>query len=113
MGRAPLHPDEPQLHHELRDALNERLVNTSFFVWIDVTPTGDSTRFEELDRIVSNVEWWLGTLDPDATVAAEQVRLFDRAAEVKVRAVPKKPGARSHRAEQIVGNPEPVLVGWS
>jgi len=36
----------------------------------------------------------------------------DPAAEIKLRAIPKRPEARDRRADQIVGNPEPILAGW-
>jgi hypothetical protein len=111
-----LHPDELTLHHELRDALNQRLANTSFFVWINVVPTGTQQQFADIQRIVSGVQWWLDTLDPDAIPATEDVPeldVSDPAAEVRVRALPKRPDARAQRSAQIVGNPEPVLVGWT
>ena len=56
------------------------------------------------------------TLDPDVVSSSREVpelAFVDQAAEIRVRAVPKKPEARGGRAAQIVGNPEPVLVGWS
>lgn len=116
MALAPLNPDELTLHHQLRDALNEKLANKSFFVWINVTPTGSQQQFSDLQRIVSSIQWWLDTLDPDEIPGAEavpQVDISDQAAEVRVRALPKKPDARTKRSGQIVGNPEPVLVGWT
>jgi hypothetical protein len=36
----------------------------------------------------------------------------DPAADVRIRAIPKKPEARGTRATEIVGNPEPVLMGF-
>jgi hypothetical protein len=116
MDLRPIHPDEPALHHELRDALNGGLANTDFFVWIDVTPTGGQRQFDDLERVVRGIEWWLGTLDPDAIRGSEpvpEVEISDFAADVQVRALPKKREARERRAPQIVGNPEPVLVGWT
>jgi hypothetical protein len=62
----PSHPDEPVLHSELRDALNQRLTSTNFFVWIGVTPSGTTRTFENLDRIVQDTERWLASLDPGA-----------------------------------------------
>ncbi len=116
MALAPLHPAEPKLHHELRDALNASLANTNFFVWINVTPLGEGGSFGDAGRIVNGVEAWLDSLDPDLVSAAGEVpelEFIDPAAEVRVRAVPKKPEARAGRSAQVVGNPEPVLVGWS
>ncbi len=116
MELKPIHPSEPPLHHELRDALNRNLANTSFFVWINVTPTGTEQQFADLERIVSDIGWWLDKLDPDAIHGTEDVPeldISDAAADIRVRALPKKPAARLQRAEQIVGNPEPVLVGWA
>lgn len=116
MGLSPLHPDEPALHHELRDALNSGLVNQDFFVWISVTPSGSHESFSALDRIVRGVEQWLDALDPDdvaTTEGAPELAFVDAAAEVRVRALPKKPSARVASAVAVVGNPEPVLVGWS
>lgn len=116
MEFSPPHPAELSLHHELRDALNGKLDNGSFFVWINVAPTGADARFADVQRIVAGIEWWLGTLDPDtipATEAVPQLELSDPAADVRVRALPKRPDARSRRSVAIVGNPEPVLVGWS
>jgi hypothetical protein len=116
MALAPLHPDEPDLHHELRDALNADLSNPNFFVWINVTPSGSQEAFRDLRGIVRGIELWLESLNPDDVSVAESVpelEFVDPAAEVRVRAVPKKAEARAGRAAQIVGNPEPVLVGWS
>lgn len=113
MAFAPLYPDERELHHQLRDALNQSLSNKNFFVWINITPSGVRHGFENLGRIVSGIEWWLDTLDPDALSGDEEILLEDAAAEVRIRALPKKPEARSRRAAQIVGNPEPVVVGWT
>jgi hypothetical protein len=116
MALSARHPDEPDLHHELRDAFNSRLTNTNFFVWIDVRPTGKDKRFAYLDQIVAATDEWLGDLDPDAPAPGEgrvQERwITDAAAEIKLRAIPKRPEARNRRADQIVGNPEPVLVGY-
>lgn len=113
MGLQPVHPDEPALHHELRDALNKSLTNTSFFVWINVTPAGGYTQFDDLGKIVRGIEWWLSTLDPEAirSDSVPELEISDLAADVRVRALPKKREARARRAPQIVGNPEPVLVG--
>jgi hypothetical protein len=116
MALAPLHPAEPDLHHELRDALNANLSNTDFFVWINVTPIGEQRAFNDPGRIVRGVEAWLATLNPDQVTGASdlpELEFVDPAAEVRVRALPKKPAARSGRSAEIVGNPEPVLVGWS
>lgn len=108
------HPDEPALHRELRDALNRGLDNTAFFVWIRVTPTGERRDFAALDRIVAETNAWLRELDPDA-VRAESLpekQFLDKAAEVRIQALPKKESARGKVPGAIVGNPEPVLVGW-
>jgi hypothetical protein len=116
MALAPLHPAEPALHHELRDVLNADLSNKDFFVWINVTPNGSGEEFNDLGKIVRGVEAWLDALNPDDVSTAEQVpelEFIDPAAEVRVRAIPKKPAARGARSGPIVGNPEPVLVGWS
>jgi len=110
----PLHPNEAALHHALRDALNRRLTTTDFFVWINIRPTGLRKNFENLDGIVEATEAWLLAQDPD-TVSAEALpeqTLLDPAADVTVRAIPKKTAARGHRASEIVGNPEPALAGW-
>ena len=114
MALAPLHPAEPALHHALRDALNRSLTNTDFFVWITVTPKGDASEFRDLPSLVEETEGWLQGLDPDAIDASElpEQYLSDAAADVRIRAVPKKPSARGQHAGQIVGNPEPVLAGW-
>lgn len=110
----PLHPDEPELHRQLRDALNEGLSNTDFFVWITVRPTGHQTHFSYLPRIVEKTERWLSLLDPDAPQEERRSTEFvqDPAADVEIRAIPKKPEARGRRAVEIVGNPEPVLAGY-
>jgi hypothetical protein len=110
----PLHALEAALHHELRDVLNERLRNTNFLVWIDIRPTGDEKHLVDADQIVRETEDWLASLDPDAvsgTDLPERV-LRDLAAVVRLRAIPKKASARAYRSDQIVGNPEPILVGW-
>jgi hypothetical protein len=113
---APLHPDEPALHRELRDALNREIATTSFFVWINVMPTGSAQTFNDLSRLVNGIQLWLDTLDPDAVSETQDVPELvvpDPAAEVRVRALPKKVSARGQRSEHIVGNPESVLVGWT
>ncbi len=115
MPLEPRHPDEAALHHGLRDAFNGELKNANFFVWIDVRPVGESKRFAHLDQIVKATEEWLGDLDPDAPRIADRLPerwIVDPAAEVKLRAIRRKRKVRGHRAAQIVGNPEPVLVGW-
>lgn len=116
MPLEPRHPDELDLHHELRDALNRELTNTNFFVWIDVRPTGKAKHFTELKQIVEIVEEWLGELDPDAPPPGEgrvqEREISEPAATIKLRAIPRKREVRGYRAEQIVGNPEPILVGW-
>jgi hypothetical protein len=114
MPLEPLHPAEPTLHHALRDTLNQRLTNTEFFVLISVMPTGHRNSFEDLDQIVLGTEGWLsmlhpGDIDPDALPEKE---FSDPAADVTVRAVPKKASARGRRSAEIVGNPEPALSGW-
>jgi hypothetical protein len=55
MPLAPLHPDERGLHHALRDALNQGLTSTDFFVWITVTPTGKRKEFENVRSLVARV----------------------------------------------------------
>lgn len=114
MPLEPLHPDEPTLHRALRDALNQRLTSTNFFVLISIEPTGERTSFEDLDAIVTDVEEWLSRLDPDeAPAEALPERTWsDKAADVRIRAIPKKRSARGYRAAEIVGNPEPALAGW-
>jgi hypothetical protein len=110
----PSHPDEPALHYALRDALNGRLTNTDFFVWITVRPTGEQQEFRNLDWIVHDTETWLASLDPDAERDLASERFFhDPAAEVQIRALPKKPEARGKGTQPIVGNPEPILTGWT
>lgn len=115
MPLAPLHPDEPALHHELRDALNAGLHNTEFFVWINVTPSGQAQSFGRLDDLVVSAAKWLSSLDPDSVSAQEEAPELHYTAEAgraRLRALPKKPEARG-RSGQIVGNPEPVLAGWT
>jgi hypothetical protein len=110
----PLHPDEPALHHALRDALNRQLTDTDFFVWINVTPTGERTEFDDLSSIVRRTEQWLSSLSPESVEpeTLPEKEFSDRAAEIKIRAIPKKPAARGSHPPQIVGNPEPALAGW-
>ncbi len=115
MDLKPSHPDESDLHHQLRDALNKRLTSTDFFVWISVTPTGAGKQFADLESLVNAIEAWLATQDPDAPQGADDLperNFSDASADVSISALPKKPEARSYRSEQIVGNPEPILVGW-
>lgn len=114
MALTPSHPDEPALHHQLRDALNQTLTSRDFFVWINVRPTGERVEFENLEAIVSDAEQWLSSLDPDRVDATElpERDYADKSAEVELRAIPKKPSARGRQTSQIVGNPEPVLAGW-
>lgn len=111
----PRHPDEFDLHHELRDAFNKELQNANFFVWIDVRPTGKYKQLAHLDKIIEAVEEWLGDLDPDGHLETDRIAerwIVDPAAEIKLRAIPRKREVRGYRADQIVGNPEPILVGW-
>jgi hypothetical protein len=114
MPMEPRHPDEPALHFELRDALNRGLTNTDFFVWIDVEPSGAAQSFKNLAAMVAATEHWLADLDPDAVDpgALPEQPFHDHAGKVRITAIPKKPSARGQRAEEIVGNPGPVLVGW-
>ena len=114
MGLEPLHPEEAELHRDLRNALNEGLTSTDFLVWITVEPTGATGRFEDLPKLVEDTDAWLKARDPDRVDGSDlpELTLEDRAAEVRIRAVPKKPEARGRRSGEIVGNPEPVLVGW-
>ena len=114
MPLEPSHPDEPVLHRGLRDALNRELTTPNFFVWINVSPTGRRLEFEDLPAIVRQTESWLRTLDPDSVDASQlPERTFsDKAAQVQIRAIPKKRSARAQRAAEVVGNPEPALAGW-
>jgi hypothetical protein len=115
MPLEPSHPDEPELHHQLRDALNEGLTSTDFFVWIRVRPTGHQKRFAYLPRIVEKTDKWLASLDPNASRdAPEPPSTFaqDPAADVEILAIAKRPEARGERAAEIVGNPEPALAGF-
>ena len=110
----PSHPDEPGLHHALRDALNRGLSNTDFFVWITVHPTGERKDFADLSGLVRQADEWLRqynaeTVDPSQLPERE---FSDRAATVEVKAIPKKPAARGRHPGEIVGNPEPILTGW-
>jgi hypothetical protein len=109
------HPDEQALHHQLRDALNRNLTSKDFFVWISVVPSGEASEIETLDAIVAATDQWLAHLSPDAVQpqAMPEQRFIDRAGEVQIHAVPKKPEARGQRAKEIVGNPEPILVGYA
>jgi hypothetical protein len=116
MSFEPSHPSEFALHHELRDVLNHKLRNTSFYVWIDVRPTSDLSSFAEVDDIATRAEAWLDRLDPDVALTDDRLPEFsltDPAGIVTLRAIPKKPSARGHQADSIVGNPEPVLTGWA
>lgn len=110
-----LHPDEVALHHELRDALNVALTSKDFFVWIRVDPSGERRTFGDLPGLVGRIEGWLRQFHPDEVRESDlpKIRLDDPAARVEVTALPKKPEARNRRADQIVGNPSPALVGWS
>jgi hypothetical protein len=56
MPLEPSHPDEPGLHHQLRDALNAGLNNTNFFVWINVEPSGRFERFSGVEKLVETAE---------------------------------------------------------
>jgi len=109
------HPHEVALHHGLRDAFNQRLTSKGFFVWIDVRPTEEAQQFEDVDRLVAETEAWLDGLDPDQVESKKlpELDLVDKAATVTVTAIPRKPEVRGYRADEIVGNPGPVLVGWN
>ena len=102
------------MHSALRDALNERLENKDFFVWLDVRPTGKAQEFEDLSEIVAETENWLEGLDPD-DIEEKQLpkrHIEQEAASVEITALPRKPEVRDHRADEIVGNPRPMLFGW-
>lgn len=112
----PRHPDEPALHHQLRDALNAGLQNTNFFVWIDVWPSGEAKTFQALETVVEKAERWLSSLDPDVASGDPDLpewRYDDLAGRVRLHALPKKPEARGARAGEIVGNPEPIVTGFA
>jgi hypothetical protein len=111
----PRHPLEPALHEQLRSAFNQGLRNKNFFVWIDVRPTGAAEEFADLAPIVQETERWLATQDPDETANPNrlpELHFTDPAAEVTVQAIPRKHEARARPAEEIVGNPAPILVGY-
>jgi len=110
----PGHPLEPQLHQELREALNRDLSTTDFFVWIGVEPTGERDHFDDLPSIVDKTEQWLAGLDPGAINQRGNLPrqvILDPAAEVEIQAIPKKESARGSRSGEVVGNPAPILVG--
>jgi hypothetical protein len=90
------------------------LTSKGFFVWINVEPTGEAKCFVNLQHIVEETESWLSRLNPDAVNARDlpKLSLHDRAAEIKITALPRKPEVRGYRATEIVGNPGPILVGW-
>jgi hypothetical protein len=115
MEYRPSHPDEPVLHHALRDALNRELKNKDFFVWVTVEPTGEAKEFENLDGIVAGTEAWLDRLNPDAVEekALPKYEIEQPAATVQITALPRKAEVRDHRAGQIVANPNPIMVGWN
>lgn len=111
----PRHPYEPALHKQLRDALNEGLTNTNFFVLIDVEPTGEAPVLSSTDAIVADTDAWLESIDPDAIVTGTilpALAFTDPGAKILVRAIPKKTEARDGRAQEIVANPEPILAGF-
>ncbi|MEA2459112.1 MAG: hypothetical protein QOC95_2084 [Thermoleophilaceae bacterium] len=111
----PAHPDESGLHRQLRDALNESLASTNFLVWITVEASGDGTHLSTTREIVLRTEQWLSSLDPETIPTPEaipEMAFTDPAAEVRIRAIPKKPEARGYRSQPIVGNPEPAVAGW-
>jgi hypothetical protein len=80
-----------------------------------VAPSGKSKSFHDLPWIVSETEAWLSALDPDDIDPTDlPARHFaDEAGEVEITAIPKKPSARTLRAQEIVGNPFPILSGWT
>ncbi|HVO55634.1 MAG TPA: hypothetical protein VMT37_14575 [Solirubrobacterales bacterium] len=108
------HEDEVALHHELRDAFNRDLTNRNFFVWLNVDPTGEAKQFAHLDKMVERTEAWLANLNPDAVREGDlpTLQLHEEAASVEITALPRRREVRDHRAQEIVGNPGPVLVGW-
>jgi hypothetical protein len=115
MDFEPSHSQEPELHEELRKALNAALSSTDFFVWIGVDPTGEADHFSNLLAIVEATELWLSRLDPDALSDAQSLprkRFSDPAADVEIQAIPKKESARGNRPGEIVGNPAPILTAY-
>lgn len=109
------HPDETALHSEIRDALNSEIQSKNFFVWLNILPTGQGSEIDDLPGLVAETEEWLRSLDPDAVSEKELPKrvIKRRAAIVELTALPRKPEVRSYPADQIVGNPGPILVGWN
>jgi len=106
-------PQEFQWHERVRRALDFKIENPDFFVWIVVEANPGAGLDEQALR--RNVEDWLGKLDAD--------RVFQERGEpehtweagglvVRFTAIPKKPEARG-TGVPIVGNPVSRAAYWS
>jgi hypothetical protein len=110
--RSTLSPQELEWHERVRDALNSKIENPNFFVWIDVTAEPGAVLDEE--ELRGDVEEWLGGLDADGVIEVRSSPVHEYSTgglSVVLRALPKKPEARG-RSTLIVGNPVPAFAYW-
>jgi hypothetical protein len=106
-------PSELEWHEQVRAALDFKIDNADFFLWIVVEADPGATLDEhELRR---DVEAWLNGHDPDHVFQTrhQPEHAWDRAGlVVRFTAIPKKPEARGSSGP-IVGNPTPPAAHWA
>lgn len=104
---------ELQWHERVRRALDFRIDNPGFFLWIVVEAKPGAGLDEQALR--RDVEDWLGELDADQVFQerGEPEHTWEEGGlVVRFTAVPKKPEARGTRVP-IVGNPVSRAAYWS
>jgi hypothetical protein len=105
--RAMPAPREVEWHERVRAALDFKIENPNFFLWIGVTAAPDA-RLDE-PALQRDVEAWLGRLDPDRVFhdRDEPEHTWDASGLlVRLTAIPKKAEARAVGGP-VVGNPAP------
>ena len=95
-------------HHRVSDALEQRVRNRDWFLWITVHRVDPDA---DLERLALEVEAWLSRHDPDE-VEGEPPELdyVARGLRLTLRAIPKKRHARGD--DPLVGNPYPAFAYW-
>jgi hypothetical protein len=106
-------PQDVDWHERVRGALDFKIDNPDFFLWIVVEAEPGASLDEHTLR--EDLERWLGQLDADEVFRKrDEPEHTWHAAGLTVRftAIPKKPEARG-LGVPIVGNPIPPAAYWS
>lgn len=102
-----------QWHERVRRALDFKIDNPDFFVWIVLEASPDASLDEQALR--QDVEDWLGQLDADQVFQerGEPEHTWEAGGLlIRFTAIPKKPEARG-TGVPIVGNPVSPAAYWS